>query len=72
MSEFNQSSPFVRGSEETHSHFSTPYEAYYVLPNGSVTPNLMSHVRFDKYLLSRLELILKRLEIDLTDIFFLN
>ena len=54
MSEFNQSSPFVRGSEETHSHFSTPYEAYYVLPNGSVTPNLMSHVRFDKYLLSRL------------------
>jgi hypothetical protein len=54
MSEFNQSSPFVRGSEETYSHFSTPYEAYYVLPNGSVTPNLMSHVRFDKYLLSRL------------------
>lgn len=54
MSEFNQSSPFVRGSSETHSHFSTPYEAFYVLPNGSVTPNLMSHVRFDKYLLSRL------------------
>ena len=54
MSEFNQSSPFVRGSEETHSHFSTPYEAFYVLPNGTVTPNLRSHVRFDKYLLSRL------------------
>lgn len=54
MSEFNQSSPFVRGSSETHSHFSTPYEAFYVLPNGTVTPNLMSHVRFDKYLLSRL------------------
>jgi hypothetical protein len=54
MSEFNQSSPFVRGSSETHSHFSTPYEALYVLPNGSVTPNLQSHVRFDKYLLSRL------------------
>jgi hypothetical protein len=54
MSEFNQSSPFVRGSSETHSHFSTPYEAFYVLPNGSVTPNLQSHVRFDKYLLSRL------------------
>ncbi len=54
MSEFNQSSPFVRGSSETHSHFSTPYEAFYVLPNGAVTPNLMSHVRFDKYLLSRL------------------
>lgn len=54
MSEFNQSNPFVRGSSETHSHFSTPYEAFYVLPNGTVTPNLMSHVRFDKYLLSRL------------------
>lgn len=54
MSEFNQSSPFVRGSSETHSYFSTPYEAFYVLPNGSVTPNLQSHVRFDKYLLSRL------------------
>ncbi len=54
MSEFNQSSPFVRGSSETHSHFSTPYEAFYVLPNGTLTPNLMSHVRFDKYLLSRL------------------
>jgi hypothetical protein len=54
MSEFNQSSPFVRGSSETHSHFSTPYEAFYVLPDGSVTPNLQSHVRFDKYLLSRL------------------
>ena len=54
MSEFNKSSPFVRGSSETHSHFSTSYEAFYVLPNGSVTPNLQSHVRFDKYLLSRL------------------
>jgi hypothetical protein len=54
MSEFNKSSPFVRGSSETHSHFSTPYEAFYVLPDGSVTPNLQSHVRFDKYLLSRL------------------
>jgi hypothetical protein len=54
MLEFNQSSPFVRGSSETHSHFSTPYEAFYVLPNGTVTPNLKSHVRFDKYLLSRL------------------
>jgi hypothetical protein len=54
MSEFNQSSPFVRGSSETHSHFSTPYEAFYVLPDGTVTPNLRSHVRFDKYLLSRL------------------
>ena len=54
MSEFNQSSPFVRGSSETHSHFTTPYEAFYVLPDGSVTPNLQSHVRFDKYLLSRL------------------
>lgn len=54
MSEFNRSSPFVRGSSETHSHFSTPYEAFYVLPNGTVTPNLSSHVRFDKYLLSRL------------------
>ena len=52
--EFGQSSPFVRGSSETHSHFSTPYEAFYVLPDGSVTPNLQSHVRFDKYLLSRL------------------
>jgi hypothetical protein len=54
MLEFNKSSPFVRGSSETHSHFSTPYEAFYVLPNGTVTPNLQSHVRFDKYLLSRL------------------
>ena len=54
MSEFDKSSPFVRGSSETHSHFSTPYEAFYVLPNGTVTPNLESHVRFDKYLLSRL------------------
>ena len=54
MTEFNKSSPFVRGSAETHSHFSTPYEAFYVLPNGTVTPNLQSHVRFDKYLLSRL------------------
>ena len=54
MTEFNKSSPFVRGSAETHSHFSTPYEAFYVLPNGTVTPNLSSHVRFDKYLLSRL------------------
>jgi hypothetical protein len=54
MSEFDKSSPFVRGSSETHSHFSTPYEAFYVLPNGTVTPNLGSHVRFDKYLLSRL------------------
>ena len=54
MSEFDKSSPFVRGSAETHSHFSTPYEAFYVLPNGTVTPNLGSHVRFDKYLLSRL------------------
>lgn len=52
--EFGQSSPFVRGSSETHSHLSTPYEAFYVLPNGTVTPNLRSHVRFDKYLLSRL------------------
>ncbi len=54
MSEFDKSSPFVRGSSETHSHFFTPYEAFYVLPNGTVTPNLGSHVRFDKYLLSRL------------------
>jgi hypothetical protein len=54
MSKFDKSSPFVRGSSETHSHFSTPYEAFYVLPDGSVTPNLQSHVRFDKYLLSRL------------------
>ncbi len=54
MSEFDKSSPFVRGSSETHSHFSTPYEAFYVLPDGTVTPNLKSHVRFDKYLLSRL------------------
>jgi hypothetical protein len=54
MSEFDKSSPFIRGSSETHSHFSTPYEAFYVLPDGSVTPNLQSHVRFDKFLLSRL------------------
>jgi hypothetical protein len=54
MSEFNQSSPWVSGSSETHSHFSTPYEAFYVMPDGSVTPNLRSHVMFDKYLLSRL------------------
>jgi len=54
MSELDKSSPFVRGSSETHSHFSTPYEAFYVLPNGTVTPNLQSHVRFDKYLLSRM------------------
>lgn len=54
MKEFDKSSPFVRGSDETHSFFKTPYEAFYVLPNGSVTPNLKSHVRFDKYLLSRL------------------
>jgi hypothetical protein len=54
MSELDKSSPFVRGSAETHSYFSTPYEAFYVLPNGTVTPNLQSHVRFDKYLLSRL------------------
>jgi len=54
MKEFDKSSPFVRGSSETHSHFTTPYEAFYVLPNGNVTPNLRSHVKFDKYLLSRL------------------
>ena len=54
MTEFDKSSPFVRGSDETHSYFKTPYEAFYVLPNGTVTPNLQSHVRFDKYLLSRL------------------
>ncbi len=54
MSEFDQSSPWVSGSRETHTHFSTPYEAFYVMPDGSVTPNLRSHVMFDKYLLSRL------------------
>lgn len=54
MTEFDKSSPFVRGSDETHSYFKTPYEAFYVLPNGTVTPNLKSHVRFDKFLLSRL------------------
>ncbi len=54
MSEFDQSSPWVSGSRETHTHFSTPYEAYYVMPDGSVTPNLRSHVMFDKFLLSRL------------------
>lgn len=54
MSEFDKSSPFIRGSDETHSYFKTPYEAFYVLPNGTVTPNLKSHVRFDKFLLSRL------------------
>lgn len=54
MSEFDQSSPWVSGSRETHTHFSTPYEAFYVMPDGSATPNLRSHVMFDKYLLSRL------------------
>ena len=54
MNEFNQSSPWLGGSKETHTHFSTPYEAFYVMPDGSVTPNLRSHVMFDKYLLSRL------------------
>ncbi len=54
MSEFDQSSPWVSGSRETHTHFSTPYEAFYVMPDGSVTPNLRSHVMFDKFLLSRL------------------
>ncbi len=54
MSEFDQSSPWISGSRETHTHFSTPYEAFYVMPDGSVTPNLRSHVMFDKYLLSRL------------------
>ena len=54
MSEFDQSSPWVSGSRETHTHFSTPYEAFYIMPDGSVTPNLRSHVMFDKYLLSRL------------------
>jgi hypothetical protein len=54
MSEFDQSSPWVSDSRETHTHFSTPYEAFYIMPDGSVTPNLRSHVMFDKYLLSRL------------------
>ena len=54
MNEFDQSSPWLGGSKETHTHFSTPYEAFYVMPDGSVTPNLRSHVMFDKYLLSRL------------------
>lgn len=54
MSEFDKSSPWVSGSRETHTHFSTPYEAFYVMPDGSTTPNLRSHVMFDKYLLSRL------------------
>ncbi len=54
MSEFDQYSPWLGGSRETHTHFSTPYEAFYVMPDGSLTPNLRSHVMFDKYLLSRL------------------
>ena len=54
MSEFDKSSPWTRGSNETNLYFSTPNEAFYVLPNGSTTPNLRSHVTFDKYLLSRL------------------
>lgn len=54
MSEFDQSSPWMRGSNETHTHFTQPYEAFYVMPNGQVTPNLRSHVRFDKFLLARL------------------
>jgi hypothetical protein len=54
MSEFDQSAPWISGSRETHEHFSTPYEAFYLMPDGSVTPNLRSHVMFDKYLLSRL------------------
>jgi len=39
MNEFDQSSPWLGGSKETHTHFSTPYEAFYVMPDGSVTPN---------------------------------
>jgi len=54
MNEFDQSSPFISGSNETHRHFTTEYEAFYVMPDGSVTPNLRSHVMFDKFLLSRL------------------
>jgi hypothetical protein len=43
-------------SRETSTYFQdrTGIDAFYVMPDGTQTPNLKSHVMFDKYLLSRL------------------
>ena len=54
MSEFDKSSPWTRGSNETNLYFSTPNEAFYVLPNGlGINPESLKD-RSDRHILSEL------------------
>lgn len=53
--EFSASRPWESGSDETTQHGKTTgINAFYILPDGTLTPNLSSHVSFDKILLHRL------------------
>ena len=53
--EFSASRPWESGSDETTQHGrTTGLNAFYILPDGTLTPNLSSHVSFDKILLHRL------------------
>ena len=54
-SELSFSRPWESGSNETNLHGRAPgINAFYILPDGTLTPNLSSHVSFDKMLLQRL------------------
>jgi hypothetical protein len=54
-SDLSASSPWEKGSNETKSHGETiGINAFYIMPDGTLTPNLSSHESFDKILFHRL------------------
>jgi hypothetical protein len=54
-SELSASRPWEKGSDETNLHGqASGINAFYIMPDGTLTPNLGSHVSFDKILLHRL------------------
>ena len=56
-SELSFNRPWESGSNVTNLHGMAPgINAFYILPDGTLTPNLSSHVAFDKMLLQRLGL----------------
>jgi hypothetical protein len=55
ISDLSASSPWEKGSDETNLHGqASGINAFYIMPDGTLTPNLGSHVSFDKILFHRI------------------
>jgi len=55
ISDLSASSPWEKGSDETNLHGqASGINAFYIMPDGTLTPNLGSHLSFDKILFHRI------------------